>query len=234
MPINKVCNSLAEAVADVKDGSTIMIGGFAGPGGLPKNLIVALRDQGAKDLTIIANSTGGAGLARGYSDTSILAENGQIKKAIVSVMFDPNPLGSRAFEEQYRAGEVALELVPQGTLAERIRAGGVGIGGFYTRAGVGTMVEEGKERKVINGNTYILETPLTADYAIIRAYRADRMGNLVYRGTARNFNPVMAPAARITIAEVDEIVEAGDLDPEVIVTQGIFVNRIVEIKKDAL
>jgi 3-oxoacid CoA-transferase A subunit len=232
MSPDKVCNSFAEAVSDIPDGATIMIGGFTGPGGLPQNLILALRNQGARDLTIIANSTWGGGKARNYIDVSILAENRQIKKAIVSVMADPNPLRSTAFEEQYRAGEVEMELVPQGTLAERIRAGGFGIGGFYTRTGVGTPVEKGKEKRSINGKEYILELPLTADYALIRAYKADRLGNLIYRGTARNFNPVMAPAAGITVAEVDEIVEPGELDPEIIVTPGIFVKRIVEIPQE--
>jgi len=228
----KVCNSFAEAVADIPDGATVMVGGFTGPGGLPQNLILALRNQGARKLTIIANSTWGAGKAREYIDVSILAENRQIKKAIVSVMADPNPLRSTAFEVQYRAGETEMELVPQGTLAERIRAGGFGIGGFYTSTGVGTPVEKEKEKKMINGKEYILELPLTADYALIRAYKADRMGNLIYRGTARNFNPVMAPAARITIAEVDEIVEPGRLAPEVIATPGIFVKRIVKISQE--
>jgi 3-oxoacid CoA-transferase subunit A len=229
MSSTKVFNSFSEAVADIPDGAIIMVGGFTGLGGIPQNLILAIRDLGVKNLTQISNSTWGSGKARNFIDTSIWVENKQLKKAIVSVMSDPNPIGSKAFEEQYYAGEVELELVPQGTLAERIRAGGFGIGGFYTRTGVGTPVEEGKEKKVLNGDEYILELPLKADYALVRAYKADTMGNLVYRGTGRNFNPVMAPAARITIAEVDEIVEPGEIDPEIIVTPGLFVNRIVKI-----
>jgi 3-oxoacid CoA-transferase A subunit len=229
MSIDKVFNSFADAVADIPDGATIMIGGFFGPGGLPQNLILAVRNQGARNLTYIANSGWGFGKTGGYIDASILAENRQIKKAIVPTMADPEPGRSTAIEDQYRAGELEIELVPQGTLAERIRAGGFGIGGFYTRTGVGTVVEKGKEKRLINGKEYILELPLSADYALIRAYKADRMGNLIYRRTARTYNAVMALAARITIAEVDEIVEVGELDPEVIVTPGIFVKRIVKI-----
>jgi len=234
MARSKIYNSCDEAVADIQDGSTIMVGGFAGPGGFPENLIAALRDRGTKDITIICNAIWGGGhtsdfLGRKYIDLCNLAENKQIKKAIVSLINDPTPNRSKAFEEQYRAGEVEMELVPQGTLAERIRAGGAGIGGFYTRTGVGTIVEQGKEKRIINGQEYILELPLRADYAFIKAYKADKMGNLVYRGTARNFNPVMATAANITIAEVDEIVEVGEIDPNIIVTPGIFVKRIVEI-----
>jgi 3-oxoacid CoA-transferase subunit A len=229
MSVSKILNNFTEAIADMTDGAVIMVGGFTGLGGLPQNLILAVHNLGVKDLTLISNSTWGSGKARNYIDTSIWIENRQLKKAIVSVMSDPNPLGSKAFEEQYYAGEVELELIPQGTLAERIRAGGFGIGGFYTRTGVGTPAEIGKEKKVLDGQEYILELPLKADYALIRAQKADTMGNLVYRGTGRNFNPVMAPAARITIAEVDEIVEPGDIDPETIVTPGLFVNRIVKI-----
>ncbi len=234
MAINKVYASFDEAVADIHDGATIMVGGFAGPGGLPENLIAALHKQGAKNLTIIANAFWGGGhssqrYGRNYIDLCLLAENKQVKKAIVSLINDPRPGRSRAFEEQYRAGEVEMELVPQGTLAERIRAGGAGIGGFYTRTGVGTIVEQGKEKKIINGEEYILELPLRADYAFVKAYKADKMGNLIYWGTARNFNPVMATAAEVTIAEVDEIVEVGEIDPNIIVTPGIFVKRIVEV-----
>ena len=232
MSSSKIYNNFIEAVADIPYGATIMVGGFTGLGGLPQNLILAVRNLGVKNLTLIANSTWGSGKARDYIDTSIWAENRQLKKAIVSVMSDPNPLGSKAFDEQYYAGEVELELVPQGTLAERIRAGGSGIGGFYTRTGVGTPVEEGKEKKVFDSEEYILERPLKADYALIRAHKADSAGNLIYRGTGRNFNPVIAAAARVTIAEVDEVVEPGEIDPEIIVTPGIFVNRIVKIPAD--
>ncbi|MBL7208981.1 MAG: CoA transferase subunit A [Dehalococcoidia bacterium] len=238
----KVYPSFEAAVADIPDGATIMVGGFGGPAGIPQNLVVALRDQGAKDLTIIHN-TGGFGLsgigyaAPGdvtYSDHSVLIANRQVKKVYASYPFPPPPSASSPFKEQYLVGEVELEIVPQGTLAERIRAGGAGIGAFYTPTGVGTEVAEGKEQKVINGKIHILEYVLKADYALIRAHKADTMGNLVYRGTARTFNPVMATAATITIAEVDEIVEPGALDPEHIITPFVYVDRIVEIPKEGL
>ncbi len=237
MAINKVFSSFEKAVADVPDGASIMIGGFGCPGGNPDNLIIALRQQGAKNLTIIGNSPTtaepqGAFLGIDYTGCDILVHNKQIGRVIASFPIwslggDPGPLPA-----QIDAGEVVLEVVPQGTLAARIWAGGAGIGGFYTPTGVGTIFEEGKEKKVIDGKEYVLELPLKADYAFVRAYKADKMGNLVYRLASRSFNAVMAPAARITIAEVDEIVEPGELDPEVIITAGIYVDRIVAIPKE--
>ncbi|MBI2908039.1 MAG: CoA transferase subunit A [Chloroflexi bacterium] len=232
MPIDKVVATFKEAVADVPEGAVIMIGNFAGPGGTPYFLIHALRDQGARDLTIIANTAGGIGLTLDYDDHRILFENHQVKKVIASFPFSTSASKPTAAEKQILTGEVELEIVPQGTLSERIRAAGAGIAAFYTPTGVETVIEKGKERRWFDGRPYLLERALTADYALIRAYKADRMGNLVYRGTARQFNPIMATAAKITIAEVDEIVEIGELDPEVIVTPGIFVNRIIKVKED--
>ena len=198
---------------------------------------MALRDQGAKDLTLIHN-TGGFGLSGigyaaprdvTYNDHSVLIENGQVKKAYASFPFPPPPQANSPFKGLYLAGQIELELVPQGTLAERIRAGGAGIGAFYTRTGAGTEVENGKDVKVIEGQRHILEYALTADYALIRAHRADTLGNLVYRGTARTFNPIMATAAATTIVEVDEIVPPGEIDPEHVVTPFVYVDRIVKI-----
>jgi len=222
MPINKVFSNFEEAVKDVHDGAIIMIGGFIGKVGMPTNLIHALRDQGAKNLTIISNRVGG-------TDADVLFEVKQVKKAIASAPVPASRTPICPFEEQYLAGAVELEIVPQGTLVERIRAGGAGLGGFYTPTGVGTAIAEGKERKIINGREYIFEMPLKADFAFIRAYKADKMGNLIYRRTERNFNPLMAKAATITIAEVDEIVDVGELDPEFIVTPLIYVDRVVRI-----
>lgn len=234
MTINKRYQTCREAVADVADGATVMIGGFGSFGGLPTHLIVALGEQGAKNLTVIANM-GGVGFELsnrikpgGYQDAGILFENGQVKKFIGSVPALGGMPPSSPLELAYNAGKLELETVPQGTLAERIRCGGGGLGGFYTPVGAGTVVAEGKETKTINGRDYILELPLTADYALLKAHKADTLGNLVYRGTARCFNPVMATAARVTIVEVDEIVPAGELDPEAVVTPHVYVNRIVE------
>ena len=220
MSINKVFQSFQEAVADVHDGATIMFGGFIGKPGSPTNLIIALRDQGAKNLTTVSNRCAAM-------DLDPLFEARQVRKAIASA---PVP-GSRVpspFEKQYLAGEVELEIVPQGTMVERMWAAGAGISGFYTTTGVGTQIEEGKEKRVINGKECILELPLKADFAFIRARRADKMGNLIYWRSQRNFNPIMATAAHVTIAEVDEIVEVGELDPETIVTPAIYVDRVVK------
>jgi len=230
--INKIVETFAQAVVDVPNGAVIMIGNFAGPGGTPFYLIQALAKQGAKDLTIIANTAGGIGLTLDYDDHRILFENRQVKKVIASFPFSTSPSHPSPAEEQILAGEVELEIVPQGTLAERIRAGGAGIPAFYTPTGIGTVVGDAKEVRDFDGRPCLLERALKADYAFVRAYKADLMGNLVYRGTQRQFNPIMATAARITIAEVDEIVETGELNPEVIVTPGIFVNRIVNVKED--
>ncbi|MBI4199919.1 MAG: 3-oxoacid CoA-transferase subunit A [Chloroflexi bacterium] len=232
MPLNKVVSSFAEAVADVPDGAVIMMDGFGGPGGMPQQLILALRTQGAKNLTIISNTAGLPGFGATGKEPAInhgiLVESGQVRKVIASFPVSPSPSRPTAFELAYREGRAELELVPQGTLAERIRAGGAGIPAFYTPTGVGTSVARGKETRVFDGRGYVLEHALKADYAFLRALKADRLGNLVYRGTSRNFNAVMATAARITIAEVDEIVEPGELDPEAIVTPGIYVKRIVK------
>lgn len=232
MPINKIIQTFEEAVSDVPDGATIMMGNFAGPGGTPYYLIKALRDQGAKNLTIVANTAGGIGLTLDFDDHCILFENKQVKKVIATFPFSTSPSRPSPAEKQIVAGEAELELVPQGTLAERIRAGGAGIPAFYTPTGVDTVVEEGKERRDFDGRPCLLEHALKADYAFVRAYKADEMGNLVYRGTQRQFNPIMAMAARVTIAEVDEIVKPGDLDPDTVVTLGIFVDRIVKVKED--
>lgn len=234
MTVNKVFKNCSEAVAGVFDGATVMVGGFGSFGGLPVNLIVALAGQGAKDLTVIANMGGvGYELTKrikpgGYQDLGILFENGQVKKFIGSVPALGGMPPDSPIERLYREGKVEIEMVPQGTLAERIRCGAGGLGGFYTPVGVGTVVEKGKEKKVIRGREYILELPLTADFALIKAHKADALGNLVYRQTARCFNPVMAMAAKVTIVEVDRLVPVGELDPEVIVTPHIYVTRIVE------
>jgi 3-oxoacid CoA-transferase A subunit len=218
--IDKVYPSPDAAVADIPDNVTIMFGGFV-TAGSPTSLILALKRKGVRGITGIANNIG---LGDKLDE---LCENRQIKKMIASFAIRASGARRSLFEEQYRRGEVELELVPQGTLAERIRAAGAGIGGFYTRTGVGTPVAEGKETREIDGEVYLFERPLYADYALIKASRADRWGNLVYHGASRNFNVPMATAARIVIAEVDEIVDVGELDPEMIVTPGIYVDRIV-------
>ena len=232
---SKVYSDAASAVADIPDGSTILLDGFAGPGGMAQYLILALRDQGARELTIVSNT---AGIARAVSfgtppgflpiDHSVLVDSGQVRKAVASFPVSPSPSRPSAFELAYRRGEVDLELVPQGTLAERIRAGGFGIAAFYTPTGAGTQIAEGKETRLINGREQVLEYGIVGDYALLRAHKADTMGNLVYRGTSRNFNAVMAPTAAVTIVEVDEIVPAGQLDPDAVVTPGVFVQRIVQ------
>jgi len=224
MSINKVFQSFQEAVADVHDGATIMFGGFIGKPGLPTNLIRALRDKGVKNLTTVSNRCGGM-------DLDILFEARQVRKAIATAPVPPSRLPLCPFEKQYLAGEIELEIVPQGTLVERMRAGGAGIGGFYTPTGVGTLIAEGKEKRTINGKEYILELPLKADFAFVRARKADKIGNLIYWRSQRNFNPIMAIAAKVTIAEVDEIVEIGELDPDAIVTPAIYVDRIVKIPR---
>jgi 3-oxoacid CoA-transferase subunit A len=199
------------------DGMTVMSGGF-GLCGIPENLIVALRDSGVKGLTVISNNAGIDGFGLG-----ILLETKQIAKMISSYVGE-----NKEFERQYLSGELALEFNPQGTLAERIRAGGAGIPGFYTKTGVGTLIADGKEHKDFDGQTYILETGLKADVSIVKAWKADSEGNLVYRKTARNFNPMMATAGKVCIAEVEEIVPVGSLDPDQIHTPGIYVKRLVQ------
>jgi 3-oxoacid CoA-transferase A subunit len=236
---SKVFNTFLEAVADIPDGATIMIGGFGHAIDKPQNLIRVLKDHGAKNLTIIVNGAGvtgklGIGSLGGkpFIDEEILLENRQIKKAICSVPASLVMSKPSTFEKQFLAREVELEYVPQGTLAERIRAGGAGLGGFFTPTGVGTLIEKGKEKRIIDGKEMLLEFALRADYSFIKAYRADAMGNLIYRGIMRSFNAVMATAARVTIAEVEQIVKTGELDPEIIVTPGIFIDRLVEIPKE--
>ncbi len=237
MAINKVVASFEEAVADIPDGATLMVDGFAGPGGTSQHLIKALRDHGAKGLTIISNTAGlasiiGFGTLPGDRpvDIGILVDNEQIKKVVASFPVSPSPSRQNSYERAYNEGKVELELVPQGTLAERIRAGGAGIAGFYTPTGIGTQLADGKEVRVFDGREHVLELPLKADFALLRGHKADIMGNVVYRGTSRNFNGVMATAAEVTIMEVDEVVEVGELDSHDIHTPGLFVNRVVEIK----
>jgi 3-oxoacid CoA-transferase A subunit len=229
MTINKIFPTFKEAVADVKDGSIVFIGNFAGPGGTPFFLIKALRDQGAKNLTIVANTAGGIGLTLDYDDHRILFDNHQVKKVIASFPFSTSAKKPSTAEKQILAGEVELELVPQGTLAERIRAGGAGVPAFYTPTGAGTVCEEGKEKRYFNGRPCLLEYGLKADYALVRAWKADTLGNLVFRGTQRQFNPIMAMSAVTTVAEVDEIVEPGELDPNGITVPSIYVKRIVKV-----
>lgn len=219
--INKIVQSVQDAVAGIEDGSTVLVGGFGGAG-QPMALIDALIEQGAKDLTIVNNNAGNAEIG-----LAALMKAGRVKKIICSF---PRQADSYVFDELYRSGKLELELVPQGTLAERVRAGGAGIGGFYTRTGVGTMLAEGKEVRNINGVDYLFELPITADVALIKAKAGDRWGNLTYNKTARNFGPVHATAAKLTIAQVDEVVELGELDPEAVVTPGIFVKRVVKVQ----
>jgi 3-oxoadipate CoA-transferase, alpha subunit len=209
-----------EAVAGIQDGCTVLIGGF-GPAGQPVELIDALIRSGVQDLTVVNNNAG-----NGRVGLAALLSNGQVRKIICSF---PRQADSYVFDELYRAGKVELELVPQGNLAERMRAAGAGIGAFYSPTGVGTPLAEGKELRTIDGRDYVLEYPIKGDVALIKAFRADTLGNLVYRKTARNFGPVMATAAETTVVQVSEIVESGGLDAEAVITPGIFVDRMVKI-----
>jgi 3-oxoadipate CoA-transferase alpha subunit len=218
--INKIANSPAEAVADVFDGATVMISGF-GEAGSPIELIHALIDQGSKNLTIVSNNTGS-----GHVGLAALIENRQVKKMICSF---PRTTNSTVFPELYRKGEIELELVPQGTLAERIRAAGAGIPAFFTPASVNTPLADGKEHRVFNNQTYVLEHAIKADFSLVKCKYADRYGNLVYNKTARNFGPIMCTAAEKTIVQARKIVELGEIDPECVVTPGIFVARVVEV-----
>ena len=217
--IDKIFATLEDAVVDVHDGATVMIGGF-GNAGMPAELIDALIAQGARELTIVNNNAG-----NGDTGLAALLKAKRVRKIICSF---PRQSDSHVFDALYRAGEIELELTPQGNLAERIRAAGAGIGGFFTPTGYGTLLAEGKETRLIDGRHYVLESPIHADYALIKALRGDRWGNLVYRKTARNFGPIMAMAAKCAIVQVSEIVELGELDPEAIVTPGIFVQRVVK------
>jgi 3-oxoacid CoA-transferase subunit A len=211
-----ICTSIPEALAGITDGATIMVGGF-GLVGIPENLILGLRATGVKDLTIISNNCGVDDWGLG-----LLLENRQIKKMVASYVGE-----NREFERQYLSGELEVELVPQGTLAERIRAGGAGIPAFYTPAGVGTPIAEGRETRLFDGKEYLLELGLKADFALVKAWRGDGLGNLQYRRTARNFNPMMAAAGKVTIAEVETLAAVGDLEPEQVHTPSIYVQRII-------
>lgn len=222
--IDKRVNSAAQAVADIPDGASVMIGGF-GEAGSPIELIHALIDHGARNLTVISNNTGS-----GRVGLAALIAAGQVAKVICSF---PKSANSLVFPELYRAGRIQLELVPQGTLAERIRAGGAGIPAFYTPTAVGTVLAAGKETRSFEGREYVVERGLRADFALIKAERADRYGNLVYHATARNFSPIMCMAARTTIVQARECLEVGELDPECIVTPGIFVQRVVVVPQPA-
>jgi 3-oxoadipate CoA-transferase alpha subunit len=215
-----VCADADEAVADVADGSTVLVGGF-GMAGMPVELIDALIRQGATDLTVVSNNAG-----NGDTGLAALLATGRVRKIVCSF---PRQSDSWVFDRLYRSGRIELEVVPQGTLAERMRAAGAGIGAFYCPTGVGTPLAEGKETREIDGRAYVLEYPLRGDVALIGAHRADRMGNLVYRKTARNFGPVMATAAATVIAQVREVVEIGELDPEAVVTPSIYVDKVVTL-----
>ena len=232
---SKVYSSGPAAIQDLRDSAVVNIDGFGGPGGMAHYLLVSLRDHGAKDLTIISNTAGiarvvgfGTPPGREAIDHSILMESNRVKKVIASYPGSPRASKPNAFELAFRRGEVELEVVPQGTLAERLRAGGAGVAAFYTPTAVGTLLSEGKETRVIDGKEFVLERGLVADFCLMRARKADTLGNLVYKGTSRNFNPVMAAAAKITVVEVDEIVEPGSLSPEEIVTPGVYIQRIVK------
>jgi 3-oxoacid CoA-transferase subunit A len=215
--MNKALRDADEVVATIPDGATIMVGGF-GLSGIPENLIAALGRRGTKDLTVISNNAGVDGFGLG-----LLLKARQIRKMISTYVGE-----NKEFERQFLQQEIEVELVPQGTFSERIRAGGAGIGGFYTPTGYGTLVAEGKESRIIDGRPYVLELPLKADFAFVKAWKGDTVGNLVYRRTARNFNPIMATAARVTIAEVEHLVEPGALDPDLVHTPGIFVKKILQ------
>jgi len=215
--VNKVLASAEEAVAGIGDGATIMMGGF-GLCGIPENLIAALHARGTRNLTVISNNAGVDDFGIG-----VLLKSRQVRKMISTYVGE-----NKEFERQFLTGELEVELVPQGTFSERIRAGGAGIGGFFTPTGYGTLIAEQKETRTIDGTNYVLELPLKADFAFVKAWKGDRAGNLVYRKTARNFNPVMATAAAVTIAEVEELVEPGTIDPDHVVTPGVFVRHILK------
>ncbi|MCD8511159.1 MAG: CoA transferase subunit A [Bacillus sp. (in: Bacteria)] len=214
--MKQILTSFTDAVADIKDGATLLVGGF-GLCGIPENLIKGLRETGVKDLTIISNNCGVDDWGLG-----LLLENKQIKKIMASYVGE-----NKEFERQVLAGELEVDLIPQGTLAERIRAGGAGIPAFYTPAGVGTKIAEGKEVRIFDGKEYLMEHAITADYSLVRAYIGDKHGNLIYRKTAQNFNPMMAAAGKVTIAEVENLVEPGELNPEHIHTPSIYVNKLI-------
>ncbi|MFN0299139.1 MAG: 3-oxoacid CoA-transferase subunit A [Burkholderiales bacterium] len=220
--INKIVESVAAALAGIQDGATVLIGGFGGAG-QPHELIDGLIDQKARDLTIVCNNAG-----NGETGIAALLKSGRVRKILCSF---PRQADSYVFDELYRAGKLELELVPQGNLAERIRAAGAGIGAFFTPTGYGTELAKGKETRLMNGRQYVLEYPIHADLALIKAECADRWGNLTYRKAARNFGPVMATAAKLTIAQVFDLVTLGELDPELVVTPGIYVKRVVRVER---
>jgi 3-oxoadipate CoA-transferase alpha subunit len=222
--INKIARSVAEALAGVQDGATVLIGGF-GTAGIPNELIDGLIAQGAKDLTVVNNNAG-----NGDTGLAALLKTGRVRKIICSF---PRQADSHVFDELYRSGKLELELVPQGNLAERIRAAGAGIGAFFSPTGYGTEMAKGKETREIHGKGYVLEMPIHGDVALIKAERGDRWGNLMYRKAARNFGPVMATAAKLTVATVHELAELGEMDPEHIITPGIHVHKIVKIARVA-
>lgn len=215
--MKRICTSFQDAVAEIQDGATLMVGGF-GLCGIPENTILALVEKGVKDLTVISNNCGVDDWGLG-----LLLKNKQIKKMVGSYVGE-----NKEFERQVLSGEIEVELIPQGTLAEKIRAGGAGIPAFYTPAGVGTPIAEGKETRMFNGKEYLLEESLTADFSLVRAWKGDKMGNLVYHKTARNFNPMIAAAGRVTIAEVENLYEVGELDPNSIHTPSIYVQTLIE------
>jgi 3-oxoadipate CoA-transferase alpha subunit len=220
--IDKRVATLAEAVAGIQDGATVLVGGF-GESGVPVALCHALLDQGTRDLTIVTNNAGA-----GETDVAALIREHRVRKIVCSY---PRSRGSIWFEERWRAGELELELVPQGTLSERMRAAAAGLGGFFTPTGADTLLAEGKEVRMIGGRRHVFEEPLPGDVAFVKAHRADRWGNLVYRTAARNYGPTMAAAGALTVVEVDEFVELGELDPEAVVTPGIFVDRVVGVEE---
>ncbi|MDO8035161.1 3-oxoacid CoA-transferase subunit A [Janthinobacterium sp. SUN128] len=222
--IDKLRSSVLDALADIHDGATVMIGGFGGAG-QPAELIDGLIAQGARDLVIVNNNAG-----NGDTGLAALLKNGQVRKIICSF---PRQTDSHVFDALYRAGKLELELVPQGNLAERIRAAGAGIGGFFTPTGYGTDLAKGKETREIDGRMYVFESPIHADFALIKAEQGDRWGNLTYRKTARNFGPIMAMAAKVSIASVHEVAELGSIDPEHVITPGLFVQRIVQVPRTA-
>ena len=222
--IDKLRSSVLDALADIHDGATVMIGGFGGAG-QPAELIDGLIAQGARDLVIVNNNAG-----NGDTGLAALLKNGQVRKIICSF---PRQADSHVFDALYRAGKLELELVPQGNLAERIRAAGAGIGGFFTPTGYGTDLAKGKETREIDGRMYVFESPIHADFALIKAEQGDRWGNLTYRKTARNFGPIMAMAAKVSIASVHEVMELGSIDPEHVITPGLFVQRIVQVPRTA-
>ncbi|OEZ58224.1 3-oxoadipate CoA-transferase subunit A [Janthinobacterium sp. HH103] len=222
--IDKLRSSVLDALADIHDGATVMIGGFGGAG-QPAELIDGLIAQGARDLVIVNNNAG-----NGDTGLAALLKNGQVRKIICSF---PRQADSHVFDGLYRAGKLELELVPQGNLAERIRAAGAGIGGFFTPTGYGTDLAKGKETREIDGRMYVFESPIHADFALIKAEQGDRWGNLTYRKTARNFGPIMAMAAKVSIASVHEVLDLGSIDPEHVITPGLFVQRIVQVPRTA-